>query len=324
MRQEPHLLSLEDAGTAARWHTLWTCSPQRCAFAAWPYARALAETMNLEAAALFVEVNGTDEAGVLLFRRRRGPYRTAVVPPFTAFTPLVFRHMPPEAALHARTSAFETALATLERHFDGVALHLHPTTTDVRVCRWRGWSVTPLYTYCIRLADEPTLLDGWSAGARRTFRNHREAYRLETAEEAGVVVHLVQKSLARQGRPLPVPPAALAGLVTRLHEAGLVRLFSLRSRKEGIPEAAVALLHDGRTAHYWLAGSRPGPAMTVLLGLLWPRLHREGMVTFDFVGANTPSIAEFKRRFGPHLTPYFRIEKTRPLLLRLLDSLTKI
>ncbi len=53
----------------------------------------------------------------------------------------------------------------------------------------------------------------------------------------------------------------------------------------------------------------------VLLGHILPRLRDDGIEQFDFVGANTPSIAEFKRHFGPVLTPYFYLEKiTRPEL----------
>ena len=100
-----------------------------------------------------------------------------------------------------------------------------------------------------------------------------------------------------------------------------VRLFTATAVADGAPEGGLAVLHDGRTAHYWIAGSTPGPAMTVLLGHTLPRLRDAGLQTFDFVGANTPSIAEFKRHFGPALTPYFHLEKfTRPEL-RLLHRL---
>ena len=86
-------------------------------------------------------------------------------------------------------------------------------------------------------------------------------------------------------------------------------------------EAAFALLCDDRSASYWVTGSSPGPAMTVLLGSVFPLLEAQGLESFDWIGANTPSIAEFKRRFGAMLTPYFRIEKVVPRLPRLLLAL---
>ncbi|HET6566995.1 MAG TPA: hypothetical protein VFG50_03460, partial [Rhodothermales bacterium] len=64
------------------------------------------------------------------------------------------------------------------------------------------------------------------------------------------------------------------------------------------------------------AGSEPGPAMSVLLANMLPALASSGMRTFDYQGANTPSIAEFKRRMGARLVSYYGIEKcTRPELI---------
>ena len=71
------------------------------------------------------------------------------------------------------------------------------------------------------------------------------------------------------------------------------------------------VLTHGRTAYYWIAGSVPGPAMTVILGAVLGRLRSEGFESFDFLGANTPSIAEFKRRFGPALVEYPRLVASR-------------
>ena len=63
--------------------------------------------------------------------------------------------------------------------------------------------------------------------------------------------------------------------------------------------------------------------MTVLLGHVLARLREEGVAYFDFVGANTPSIAEFKRRFGSELVSYFRARHTARPELRLLDRLRR-
>lgn len=98
----------------------------------------------------------------------------------------------------------------------------------------------------------------------------------------------------------------------------MVHVHALKATATGACEAGVVVLHDDATAHYWIAGSRPGPAMTVLLGHLLERLASNGMKLFDFVGANTPSIAEFKRRFGPQLVSYYRVEETSAVGLKLL------
>ena len=113
----------------------------------------------------------------------------------------------------------------------------------------------------------------------------------------------MQDGYARSGTALDVDAAAARRLVQRLLATDAARAFGVRD-SQGVALSAVVVAQDGRTAYYWIAGSRPGPGMTVLLAGLLPLLQREGFDTFDFVGANVPSIAEFKRRFGPQLTPY--------------------
>jgi len=313
-----HLLPLEDPGAAARWEALRVQSGASDPFTAPAFVRAVAQATGREAHVLLLTDAGTDEAGVPVYRHRRGPFRMARVPPLVAYTPIVWRRRPDEAALHTRTSPFEALLAALENRFDAVALHLPPDCSDVRPARWRGWRTTPLYTYRLTLqaAEDPT--GTWSASARRTFRRFQDTYDLDPdTPDPQPLLDLLAASFERQGRSLPAPAPLLAGLVATLQTAGLVRTYLLRRRIDGTPEAALALLHEGSTACYWLAGSRPGPAMTVLLGLLWRLLPREGPTNFDFYGANTPSIAEFKRRFGPRLTSYFRIEIVPSVPLRL-------
>jgi hypothetical protein len=325
MTRQTHIYPLDDAEAQARWEALRSASPQRCAFAALPYARAAAGASGLRCEIVLVAGEGGDEAGALVFHRRRGPYREGVVPPFTAFTPLLLRTPPDAAAIHARNSTFEAVLGALESHLDVARLHLPPALTDVRPARWRGWDAAPLYTYRLALAGEPELTARWSSGARRTFRKARGRYRVQAdAPGADAVVGLLAERYAERGRALPLPPGKLVPFIERMREEKLVRIFTATPAGGASPEAAVAVFHDGHTAHYWVAGSRPGPAMTVLLGEMLPRLHADGLTTFDFVGANTPSIAEFKRRFSPTLTPYFRIEKIRPWALRVLFSLKRV
>lgn len=325
MTRQTLIRPLEAPEAAARWRALRAASPQRSVFASLPYADAVAEASGLRAEVVLVGDGVRDEAGVIVFHRRRGPYREGVVPPFTAFTPVLFRSFPEEAAIHARSSAYEALLGALESHLDVARLHLPPSTVDVRPAQWRGWTAAPLYTYRLRLGDEPDPTAAWSRGARRTFRKAREDYRvLEDGSGSEALVGLLAQRYAERGRRLPLPPERLLPFIERMRRAGLVRIFTATATGGEAPEAAVAVLHDGHTAHYWVAGSRPGPAMTVLLGEMLPRLQADGLTTFDFVGANTPSIAEFKRRFRPVLTPYFRLEKIKPWALRVFFSLKRV
>ena len=313
---------LDDEAAQARWRALWETSPQRSCFSSLPYARAASEAFGMTCEMHLVADEAGDTAGALVFWRKRGPYREAILPPLTQYSGLVLRRPPVEAEVHARRSAFEALLAALESRF--AILRFFIAITDVRPASWRGWRVRPVYTYRLPLHGEDDLLGRWSSATRRTFRKHHDAYRVEEhADDAPAIVQLCAESYRRHGRPLPAETAPLLHLVETLRAEGRVRLFTATDADTDTPEGGLAVLHDGRTAHYWIAGSAPGPAMTVLLGQTLPRLRRDGLEQFDFVGANTPSIAEFKRHFGPVLTPYYYLEKiTRPEL-RLLSRLKR-
>lgn len=251
----------------------------------------------------FVREGGRDEAGAIILYRGRGLLRSARPSPFTQYSCMLLRRPSDEAAIHQRRSPLEALLGVLERHYRRLLLLV--SLEDPRPAQWRGWDVRPLFTY--RLSPKAQMA-AWSEATRRTYRKFAPAYSIEeNAGSAADIVRCCRQSYARHKRRLPAEPEALAGLVDRLREAGCARLFT--ARRGGQLEGGLAVLHDTQTAHYWIAGSQPGPAMTVLVGSVLQALAASEVSVFDFVGANTPSIAEFKRHFGPRLAPYYRMER---------------
>jgi hypothetical protein len=227
------------------------------------------------------------------------------VPRLTAFSALRFHDRIRESEIHARNSAFEHLLGAMERRFSAAVLHLPPAAQDVRVFTWRGWTVQPLYTYRIRLNADTDPLLAWSESARRIARHQASAFEIvETA--ADLQARLVVESYRRNHRRPPLGGDALTKIIQTLKYQGLLRTMGARSVDTGEVDASIALLLHDSSAYYWLAGSRPGVAMTALLARVLPDLAASGTTTFDFVGANTASIAEFKRKFGGQLAAYFR------------------
>src|SRR5690606_37038344 len=118
----------------------------------------------------------------------------------------------------------------------------------------------------------------------------------------------------------PMSDGQLLPLVSELTRAGLTEAYAAAHKETGKQEAAVVVLRDDSSAAYWIAGSVPGDGMTFLLGTIFPELRASGISRFDFVGANTPSIAEFKRRLGGRLETYYQIEHYGNSLLKLLQT----
>ncbi|HEX7069564.1 MAG TPA: GNAT family N-acetyltransferase [Rhodothermales bacterium] len=305
----------------AAWERMRCATGGGTAFARIHFARALADEFGYDLAAHAVRSeSGSLNAGVLCHVRRLGPYRRAVVPPFVQYTPVLLDPPLSEHVVHGGDSPLQILLATLAERYGGIALNLTPDLQDVRAAAWSGYRVQPLYTYRIDLEPDRPVHSEWSENALRLFRRFTGDYTVvDGIEHARDVVQLCADGYARHERGLPVAEDRLVSLVRRLTELNLVQVYALRAREGETCEAGIVVLRSDDTAHYWVAGSRPGPAMTVLLGHVLERLAQDGIRMFDMVGANTPSIAEFKRKFGPRLESYYRLEATPALGLRLLD-----
>ena len=283
----------------------------------------LARAAGLETpSVLAVEGDGRWLAALPLFERTRGPFRALVAPVLIPVVSPLLAESATEAEVHRHTSPLDVLLAALPAEVHRATFLLHPSLTDLRPFQWAGWTTRTRYTYLLDLARPADPLDAWSGGARRTAKKAMGDYVFEEdPAHADAALALMTASYARQGEPLALPDRVRA-LLREMIEGGFARAFAVRPASGHEPEAALVVAHDDRTAHYWIAGSEPGPAMTVLLAHLLPLLQADGIAAFDFLGANVPSIAEFKRRFGPTLQPYALATQDFHPALRLLRRIT--
>lgn len=245
-----------------------------------------------------VSTPGGDAAACVTVRAI-GPFRQVILPPFT-----------PYSAIFSTPSSAETLAATLEDRFDETILHLAPGDVFLDAATARGWRVAWLETYVMdpAVARDPST---WSQSASRNFRRSVGTHHVALEPDgAGVIASLCAAGYVRSGHRPPLPPDRFDRLADSIVGAGMGRPWICRNG-DGVPVAGVVTLETGRSSSYWMAGGLPGDGMTVLLGSLFSRLADEGVRHFDFVGANTPSIAEFKRRFGPQLVRYPVVRHTR-------------
>ena len=187
------------------------------------------------------------------------------------------------------------------------AIDCHPDCIDMRAFTWSGWRCEPRYT----LTTDLTRLDeaAFDPDVRRRARRAAEAGVVCTdAVSPDEFAAIWRRTHARQGVELPLSEARLARFIDGVRCCCGVEMRGARDARGALLAANVVLV-EGDAAWYWLAGfdsEAPhdgSPLLTVetLRGLAG-RCH-----TFDWVGANTPSVAEFKQSFGPTLTPYFRV-----------------
>ena len=312
------VLPLDDLGYAR----LWASSPQRTVFAHPQVLAAVGEVFGLTTHVVAAPDGEGLAAALPVFEKRRGPFKAAALPPLVPVVSPLLAEPLRENEVHARRSPLDVLLNHLGTRYAQASLLLHPTLTDARPLLWGGWSVTPRTTYVLNLLESEDVLQHWSDGPRRTARQHADTYTVvEDRAHTETAVALMEASYRRHGEELGLDSEAVRRLAWKLTDSGHARVFAAISHETDVHEAALVIAHDERTAYYWLAGSQPGPAMTVLLAHVLPRLRYDGITAFDFMGANVPSIAEFKRRFGARLTPYYHARYVGGRTLRVLDRL---
>ncbi|NNE46948.1 MAG: GNAT family N-acetyltransferase [Rhodothermales bacterium] len=308
------ILSAHSPEARERWEEMQSRCPTRGAFDDFDLVTGLSHVQQLQCEVLVTSVDNEDQFGAILPFRRIGPFRDAILPRFCPTSPVL---IPTDAPVAVRSAAIESALACMARRYHRVSLHL---TADVTpLVSNDAWGSTPLYTYRLDLTKlTADITATWSAGTRRLYRKNVESYRVEETADTATAVQLCWNSYARAGRPLPIDQRAMSEFAHQPPGDVSTRTFLATNRDSNVSEAGLVVLQHGGMAFYWIAGSMPGPGMTVMIGHVLQVLRESGLTDFDFLGANTPSIAEFKRRFGPTLHEYTRMASSRSWLL---DSL---
>jgi hypothetical protein len=304
----PSILPAESSEARHRWETLSLRCDDLGAFDDFEFVTGLARAQDIPCELLLLSKASTDELAVVLPHRRLGPFREVILPRFCPTTPML---VATDIAGELRADYAREAFAHVASAYHRVGIQLTATRRLLAVAS--GWKLTSLFTYLFDLrALQDDVTAQWSASTRRLFRRNVDGYLLsEDASATRAAVELCARSYARAHRPLPVSIASMAKFAQNPPGQLTTRTFFATDTEADEPDAAIVTLHHGDTAFYWIAGSVPGPAMTVLMGHVLRALRDDGVRLFDFLGANTPSIAEFKRRFGPALHEYSRISTSR-------------
>ncbi len=331
------IVPLADAAGRAAYAALVAASPQATPFHSLTHADAACSAFGLTGEIMLTrepEHGGPAAVGGVVFWRRRGPFRLAVVPPLTPYSgPLAAA--PLADALTDPAPLYETGgggplgawIAAVARRADAAEFNLPPTFADARPFVWAGWRASPRYTYA-GPAD-------WGGHVPRYVRHRVRDYsatRSDGTERPGglrvrrddgaaaLVGRSAEAPFLRSGTRPPVPAAAAEALVRAHAAAGTVRI-AVVERADGTPVGAVATAVDDRSGYVWTGSAEPGPGMLLLIADTAERLVVEGTGRLDLLGANLQAVSAFKRRLGFPLVASVRVAWTRSRVLRLREAL---
>ncbi|ELZ11659.1 hypothetical protein C479_06377 [Halovivax asiaticus JCM 14624] len=334
------------------WNTYVDRSTQSAAFHRAEFLHAIADETDTELTRL-VGKNGDHPIGILpLFVDSKGPLRLLFSPPPHAGIP----HLGPAMMLDPnikyrkatlRTKEFvEACLEWIDDEVDPhyVRIITNPAYDEVRPFSWRGFDVTPRFTYELDTdRDESELLRSFSRDARTSIQ---DAYEPHAVADGGEIVHADEESaaeaaytierggeatverlagqldrrFAEQGETFPLSTDFLTRIYREL-PPGAIEAYELSV--DGEPVSGRLSLTYGDRLTFWQGVPKPRAEVDLPINdlLNWHSMRRardDGCEVAELSGANVERLWDYKAKFNPDLATYAILERTatgvQPLL----------
>lgn len=301
----------------AAWEALWKRSERHLALH-WHWTSCAARGVGVPRRIGLFSKSGQLLAGAA-FVERRGRFR----PEWHHPAPTPFGGLLCEQSLPGESSMreiFECLSAAVARQIPQAEMILQPAIQDVRGLLWTGWTSRPHYNYVSRIdAADALQRDAENAVRRQAARAESLGMTFETgAHILPEVLNLWDRTRQRQGVPSYIHHDCYTSFVKITgftKEEGLSSLVAgIRDPETGELEAGAVIGRDPKRVYYLMGASETRGeelgtgAPTVLhfrvTELMW---KESGDFLYDWVGANTAPVAQFKKKFRPTLECYHRV-----------------
>jgi len=179
----------------------------------------------------------------------------------------------------------------------------HYTFPDIRPFKWAGWSCDIRYTYVVDLTDLEKLWNGLEKQTRYEITHTAKDYLCWLTPDSGYFDILYSETFKRKGLERPVDSDIIHKLCFNFN-AGIF----CSATADSVGSMAV-IIEDSKRAYYILGASEEGHTSSLTLWTAFQNLAKYGVKEIDLVGANSESIALFKRGFAGKLLPYFGVKR---------------
>lgn len=187
-------------------------------------------------------------------------------------------------------------------------LYFPPGIDDIRPWSWRGFFVGVRYTYILDLPLDASLMD--KSLRRDIQRATTLGMTVERVRDVDMVVECLAESEARQGFSHHLNRRELLELQALLGDDAL-RIY-IGFDAHGRPACANLALHaPGSVAINWIGGTKSANladgADPFVMRYMFDDLYAAGAAGVDLCGANMPSVAAFKAKWGARLASNYGI-----------------
>jgi hypothetical protein len=250
--------------------------------------------------------------------KKFGLIRTMVPPYASPFYGLLIKER--ESTLLSKQESYRQQvlnelLGFIEKEYQIINFSFPPGFKDIRSFNQRDYQSVEKYTYMVDTAQPDLLFEKFLPSLRRQIKKGEkleyQIRELNKGADMDTVFQLIASSYRRQVHPFRFDKKQFREFMASPALEEHLKPWSIWY--EGKAVAAIVLLIDRGIGYYWLAGVDHTYAQTglnqVLLWQLLRRMPERGIHSFDFIGANTPSISKYKSGYNFNLISYHGVTK---------------
>jgi len=203
----------------------------------------------------------------------------------------------------------------LDKNFNFIKIRFTPNHSDIRPFIWNKYNESIFYTYNLKLGKKETIFENFDSDIKRRIKKAKQLlYSIKTEqndENINAFYNLQNISFEKQKHNFNLTKEQFINFMQILFHEDKAKIYTVYL--EDKPVASCVLVFDKTNAYYWLAGSDYKYLNTGLNQLLfWEMINdlsKNEIKNFDFLGANTNTIAKYKSTYNFKLVPYYSIEK---------------
>lgn len=287
-------------------------SPQGTLFHMSVWAGLVEKVFGRPCRIIVVKKNDEIEAGMIFWPLKRSFINSVTRIPATTYQGPLFK--PAESSKNSTIRSqynkrCNALIAYLKKRYHLIDIPLSPAVSDVRPFQWQGFSSSLAYTYRFQIRAYDEMRQQFSQDLRRKLRQSGSGnIRFEKSDDCNTLAGFVVESYRRHGRKPPVPEEFVRKLIKEALELNIGSLYYQWRDNQAV--AGIFVLHDADHVYAVFSGIAPGERENVNGELIHAHVmtdpaHRGK--TFDFLGANTRELEQFKRSFGGELVPYIQV-----------------
>lgn len=250
-------------------------------------------------------------------------FRRLSMPLFAQYTPLNITY--PEGLLDGKKFSFEQqVIEQLMKQLpkaDHYLFHLPFHHENILPFLWAGFESSVRYSFTFKpRINLKKISASMRASQRRNLKKLSAQFTVETSTEVAKLIELTDKNYRFKDEHNPFTAQQYKNLFEIGEELQCGKLLIAKNSR-GSVVGAHYYLWDKEYVHYLVGASEPEfRHLGISTLLLWKgiELAADLNIGFNFEGSMTPSIAMYFSGFGAQLTPYYRVEKYRNKMAKLL------